>query len=164
MLKAEAKTNPFSNAIASEDTSSKTNGQIENAQDFSTLVRQYTDMPDYHQSADGKYFGLLIPTKHGISSLGNVKELYKKILSINSETEQKFGVKCCVGGNHMNKLKDYDTILHDIDVASIIALGLIVLLLIYSFRSVLVYCINLISIGIRLALVFCYCSVYFWLA
>ena len=136
LLDAESKSNPFADIDVKEDSTEKSNGDLENSQELATLIRQYTNMTDYHQSADGKIFGMLIPTKHGIVSLGKVKELHDKIIKITTETEQKFNVKSSIAGNHENKLLDYDTIINDLDIASLIAVILILILLIYSFRDI----------------------------
>jgi predicted RND superfamily exporter protein len=135
VVEAEAKANPLADMETAKDSANKTNGEIENEQDFSVLIRQYASLTDYHQSADGKIFGMLIPTKQGITNLGDIKALQLKIDSVNKETERIFHAKAYIAGNHANKLIDYDTITNDVSFASTIAFILIVALLFYSFRS-----------------------------
>jgi uncharacterized protein len=137
LLKKEAEANPFSDNImdTNEDTTKVTHGQKENEQDMQILLQQYLNLPEYHQSKDGKIFGILIPTKDGFSKLGKIKELYNKIQVVTNEASSKFGVWNGITGNHRNKLIEYDNINNDLSVATIFSFVCIFIILILSFRS-----------------------------
>lgn len=138
VIKKEAENNPFSDNIIDEpDAKYKkvTHGMKENQQDMQILLQQYMNMPEYHQSSDGKVFGMLIPTKDGIASLGNIQKLYDKIKVVSDEATKKFGVWSGISGNHRNKLVDYKSINDDLGIATIFSFIGIFIVLLNSFRS-----------------------------
>ena len=138
VIKLEAKNNPFSDNIMDEESAEPekvTHGMKENKQDMEVLLQQYLNMPDYQQSADGKVFGLLVPTRDGIASLGKIRDLYDKIKVVTDEAAKKFGVNGGISGNHRNKLVEYDKIMGDLGVASVFSFIGIFLVLLLSFRN-----------------------------
>lgn len=138
VLKKEAEANPFSDNIMDDEDSGKevTHGMKENEQDMQILLQQYMNLPEYHQSKDGKIFGLLVPTKDGISSLGKIKKLYEKIETTAKEAGAKYQVWSGVTGNHRNKIIEYDNITSDLNIATIFSFIFILIILINSFRSI----------------------------
>lgn len=141
----EAQFNPFADIGETGDedsisnkkdtTTAATQGDAENRLEMAVLFKRYASGTEYHQSANGKTFAMLIPTKQGFSNIGEVGKLKAKIEEVCREAESRYPVRASIGGNHANKLIDFDTISHDLNIATIISVTLIVLLLFYSFRG-----------------------------
>ncbi len=136
LIQWEAKVNPFVDNMLVEEKKEMTHGDKEDEQDLKILIQQYQHMTEYHESADGKIFGILAPTAKGVTNIGAIKKIKEQIKAISDEASKKYGVWSGITGNHQNKLNEYDIIMFDLNQSSIIAGILIILVLLISYRAI----------------------------
>ncbi len=134
-LEWEAKVNPMTSNLMDERDKPVKHGDEEDKQDMEVMVQRYMNLPDYHESTDHKVFGMFIPTNHGVTSLGMVKELHDKIEKVCREAKANYGVEYKIAGNHMNKINEYNMIMNDLNWSGYISYGLILIVLFWAFRT-----------------------------
>ncbi len=136
LIQWEAKVNPFVDNMLDDEDEVETHGDKEDKQDLQILIQQYQHMSEYHESADGKIFGILAPTSKGVTNIGSIKKIKEQIQKITLDASEKYGVWSGITGNHQNKLNEYDIIMYDLNQSSIIAGILILLVLLISYRAI----------------------------
>ena len=138
VLSWEAEVNPFVDDLSAVDEDSlveKTHGDEEDEQDMEVMLRQYMNKPEFYENDSGTVIGIMLPTKHGVMSIGKIQDLYNKIEGVNENINAKYEVWSGIGGNHRNKIKELNTITNDLGQSGTIAGILIILILIIGFRS-----------------------------
>jgi uncharacterized protein len=127
----------------------KTSTPSEDA-DVENNFRRYANLSDYHQSVDGKTMGMIVRPRKGITSLGVTTDLFYRLDEIAQRTGKKWEVWAGVGGSLRNKVDEYEQIMSDLNWAGIIAITGIIVVLVITFRSILVLPVLLYPIGLGL--------------
>ncbi len=114
----------------------KTYGSEEERKDVDRQLNHYGNLPEYHQNGDGTILGLFIRPKNGATNLKETRELFFQLESLSREVARTYGVWAGVGGSLRNKINEFDLIVSDIKRAGFITTLAILLVLVWSFRSV----------------------------
>ncbi len=128
----EAEVSPFIENLKSKE---ENYGKTEERNNMESSIKRYVNLSRYHQTSDGKTMGILVHTKKGISSFGETQKLYKDLKNETAIVSKNHNVWIGIGGSHRNKMEQFDTILGDINTSGFIAGSLILLILLFSFRS-----------------------------
>jgi len=99
-------------------------------------IRHYASLSRYHFSADEKNLGIIIRTTKGIDEFQQVADLYKDLTDIAARIKSEHGVEAGIAGSHRNKIDEYNLINSDLGTATLISVGLIILVTMIGFRSV----------------------------
>lgn len=139
VLTWEAQVNPFVDDLSADEddsaTVTKTHGDKEDEQDMEVMLRQYMDKPEFYENKEGTIIGIMLPTKHGVMSIGKIQDLYNNIKKVSDDISRKYEIWSGIGGNHRNKINELSTITGDLSRSSIVAGILIILILLIGFRS-----------------------------
>ncbi|MFC2164547.1 RND family transporter [Acidobacteriota bacterium] len=149
VISLEAEYSPFTTDLLSggEETEAKVE---ENRQELHSLLNYYSNLSKYHQSRDGRVMGMFILPDAGFTNLDATQNLYLTLNQIADKTSQEFGVWTAVGGSQINNLREYNVIKADLGRSVIIALTTICIVLLISFRSLLVLPVLFLPLGIGL--------------
>lgn len=131
----EAEVNPFVDNLSDDEGSGESVGDREDREDLELSLSRYANLNRYHESDDGRTMGIFIRTLKGVTSIGEIKDLYLRLGEVASGLEKKYGVRAAIAGSHRNKLDEYGLIMDDLSRAGSVAAVLILLLLFLSFRS-----------------------------
>ena len=118
--------------------------------DLEDQVRNFTDITTFHESRDGTVFGMIIRPRRGLSAFGETRRIFKAVSKIAEEEAAAAGLWHGVGGSLRNKISEYDLILRDLNVSGTVSAIMIVLFLVFSFRSLAVIPFLLLPVGVGL--------------
>jgi len=137
-LALKAQLSPFTADLLSPDTGKKSSGKKKEHSEIRRLLEKYSNLTPYHESKDGKIFGIFIRPGVGFSKIKNLHGLLNKLEKISVETSEKFAVWSGVGGSQIDNLKEYDVIRSDLKRSGLITVTGVLLILVISFRSITV--------------------------
>ncbi len=109
-----------------------------------------TNLPDIHQSRDGRIVGMLVYPKDAVTNLGKVRDLYEKLEVIASKAGEELGVWHGVSGTMRNKLTIFKLVMRDLGRSGIVAIPAILLALVITFWSVRILPVLLWPLGVGL--------------
>jgi predicted RND superfamily exporter protein len=139
VLSWEAAVSPFVEDLgdvpAAAGSGPETVGEEEDREDLKMSLRYYTQLSEYHESRDGRVMGMIVRTRQGVTSIGEIERLYGKLRAVAADLEKSHGVWAGVGGSHRNKIDEIHLIRGDIARAGTFSSVLIALVVLVSFRS-----------------------------
>ncbi len=153
LLKLEAQFSPMGDDLLSENTSDTKEDDRGNKREIKRMVR-YLDLPQYHQSEDGQTIAIKIYPTQGISNIGDISLLSRRLESLLDDIRADFEVWGGLTGSLKNDLKHYSFILHDLARSGLIMAVMLGLALFIGFRGVRAIPIILLPLGIGLVLAF----------
>ena len=136
IVRTKSRINPLtSDMMGDEDLTESAYGK-DKSEDIKELIAKYGDIPDFHQSGNGKIFGILIYPDQGLINLNVAKEIFILLKKIRGEISANFEVHVNIGGYLRNWIEGQNVILGDLKRSGIImTIGIFIILLI-SFKSV----------------------------
>jgi predicted RND superfamily exporter protein len=137
LIGLEAEANPVGSDLLADPDRKSAKARKED-EEMDRLLDQYSRLTPYHQSADGRVMGLFIRPRMGLDSLAELRRLWLDLEDVARQVGRKHGLWTGVGGSQIENLKEYHVIVSDLNVFGTIATISILLVLLFSFRSVLV--------------------------
>jgi uncharacterized protein len=137
IIRWQAELSPVGVALLGSDAAP--GGRPSGAPDRAELeekIRELGHITDFHESDDGRVMGLIVRPRRGVSSFGDIRQLFQGLSGIAEETGRAQGVWAGVGGSLRNKISEYDLITKDLSTSGTISAVLIVLFLVASFRTI----------------------------
>jgi uncharacterized protein len=119
-------------------------------EEVQSAFERYAEMPEYHQSRDGRLMGMLVRPRKGVTSLGATRQLYVVLEEIAAAASREHGVWAGVSGTLRNKVDVYNQIRSDLNRSGAIATIGILLTLMVTFRSVRILPVVLLPIALGL--------------
>jgi hypothetical protein len=113
-------------------------------------VRNFADITTYQESRDGTVFGMIVRPRRGVSNFGEIRRIFAAVTKIADEEAAAAGIWSGVGGSLRNKISEYDLIVRDLNVSGTVSAVMIVLFLVFSFRSLAVIPFLLFPVGVGL--------------
>lgn len=114
------------------------------------LLYYYQDVPRYHETADGSLLGMLVVADHGISDLGEIRDIYSQMRAALDRVELDYGVEANVGGSLRTRVEEFAVIVADVNRIGAIAFIAILLTLAFSFRSLRILPVVIYPLGAAL--------------
>jgi len=99
------------------------------------LMEIYADLPELHQSRDGRMRGIRILPRVGLHDIQQAEILYFRLRGLADRLADKYGIQCSVGGSLSRWIRGYRVVLRDIRRSGMVMLAGIVLVLLLSFRT-----------------------------
>jgi predicted RND superfamily exporter protein len=127
----EAKVNPLVEDLGEDEAPKPDAGGA----DVERTIERYLDLPQRHQSPDGRLMGMIIRTEKGVTRLGEIRALFRRLEETAAQAAAEQRVWAGVGGSHRNKVDVYDQVRRDLTRSGSLALLGIVAVLVLSFRS-----------------------------
>ncbi len=153
LLKLEAQFSPMGDDLLSEDKPDSEGDDRGNKREIRRMVR-YLDLPQYHQSEDGQTMAIKIYPAKGISNMGDISLLSRRLEGLLENIRAEFAVWAGLTGSLKNDLKHYSFIISDLVRSGAIVAVMLTLMLFIGFRSVRVIPFILLPLGIGLVLAF----------
>ncbi|MFQ5560785.1 MAG: RND family transporter, partial [Nitrospinota bacterium] len=139
LIGLESELSPAGLDLFSDDVEGKESyGSKEEKKYLNRQLEQYGNLPEFHQSKDGTVMGFFIRPLKGVTNLGATRALFQELQNIATDASARFSLWTGVSGSLRNKVDEYDLILSDLKRSGLIASTLILLTLLWSFRSLLV--------------------------
>lgn len=113
-------------------------------------IRNFADITTYQESRDGTVFGMIVRPRRGVSNFGEIRRIFATVTKIAEEEAAAAGIWSGVGGSLRNKISEYDLIVRDLNVSGTVSAAMIVLFLVFSFRSLAVIPFLLFPVGVGL--------------
>ncbi len=113
-------------------------------------IERYLDLGEIPESADGRVIGLLVRPARAVTSLGETRRLYERLLRLAESTGRELGVAAWVSGSNRNKIDNYLQIREDLNVSGTVAGIGILLVLVVAYRSLRVLPVVLLPLGLGL--------------
>ena len=113
-------------------------------------IRNFADVTTYHESRDGTVLGMIVRPSRGVSAFGETRRIFAAVTKIAEEEAAVAGIWSGVGGSLRNKISEYDLIVRDLNVSGSVSAAMIVLFLVFSFRSLAVIPFLLLPVGVGL--------------
>ncbi len=134
LIRQEAKLSPVGEDLLGEEQAGEGEVEDEGEEEIKDLIR-YIDLPEYHQSEDGRIMGIKVYPEKGTTSLGETKELFTQLKNIAQDVSEQNKVWTGVGGSLRNDLDQYDFTLSDLSRSGLITLILVLLAIAVGFRN-----------------------------
>lgn len=117
---------------------------------FERDVRRYLDLPERHQSEDGRVMGLIVRPRKGVTSLGSTRALFARLSAIAADVGHRHGCWSGIAGSLRNKVETYGQIRADLARGGAVSAAGILLVLVIAFRSLLVLPVVLVPLAFGL--------------
>lgn len=150
----QAEVNPFLDDLGGDEDAEESYGEAQDRKDIEDQLQLYTDLPEFHQSSDGRFRGMLVRPARGTTSLGEARKLFQRLEQVAAEIAQEYDVETDVSGSLRNKVDEFDVILGDLNRSGTFAGIAIVLVLLVSFRSITVLPVLLYPLAVGLVWAF----------
>jgi predicted RND superfamily exporter protein len=134
-------------AVVTVDENGETFAQRQDRRDLDAQIREYSNLPRYHQSPDGRIMGILVRTARGVTSLGASRRLFRELETVAQDASREYGLWAGVTGSLRNKIDEFDVIVSDLGKSGVIAVTAILLTLLISFRSLRIIPVVLLPLG-----------------
>lgn len=136
VVSLKAKHSPFTDDLLSEENAESRSSHRREMEEMQRLFDHYANLTYYHESEDGKIMGIFIRPRPGLTKISQLYKLLGEIEKISEETAEKYSVWTGVGGSQIDNLKNYEVIVRDLKFSGKITVAAILIILIFSFRSV----------------------------
>ncbi len=129
----EREVNPLVESL--DDPAPAAGGGTSEGSEFDSAVKRYLDLPERHQSEDGRVMGLIVRPRRGVTSLGATRDLYGQLSAIANDVARKHACWGGVAGSLRSKVDTYDQILADLTRGGTVSTLGILTALVIGFRS-----------------------------
>jgi predicted RND superfamily exporter protein len=151
LLKQEARLSPVGVDLLDEEQTSEEdmNTKEEGEEEIKDLLR-YIDMPQYHQSQDGRVMAIKVYPEKGVTSLGKTRKLFVQLENIVQNISESFNVWGGVSGSLRNDLDQYAFTISDLSRSGLITVFLVLIALVVGFRNLGAVLVVLLPLSIGL--------------
>lgn len=130
IITLKAKYSPFADDLLGDEDQNKPSDDMS----FKIFMNQMDMISEYHQSEDGKLMGIFVKPYKGIADLKDTRKLFFALKQITRDASATYSIPVEIGASQQS-LEEYDIIISDLKFAGFIAAVLILLVLLFSFRS-----------------------------
>jgi hypothetical protein len=150
LLGLEAEASPVGEDLLSASGDGGGRKARRETEEMKELLDRYSHLTADHESRDGRVMGLFVRPEVGLTSLAELRRLWLAIRRAADDAAAAHGVWAGVGGSQTENLREFDVIVRDLGVSGTVASILILLFLVWTFRSVKALPVALLPLGIGL--------------